>query len=350
MKKELSTVILWTLVFFYIYSPMQDAALKGDISELYIFLVDKVEALLTVTTLIPFTFYSIGAYLVFYYTYNHRPVWMSIVGCVAMALMVIGLRFFLQELCLRWFFGFGNYREGYPIPIYIIDNLYYAFLFSCFGVVLYFVQYARFRREREQKLEIENQKMQLSLLRAQINPHFLFNAMNGIYSLVNENSPQALPAIETLSKALRYSLYEQDEMVPLKREWAFVQDYLRLQEMRLPYQPALLVDVPDPLPNVELPPFILTNFIENAFKHGELASVNHPVRIHMTTTGDAFVFCVSNTIKKQEKDQTGGIGLHNTRQRLELVYGDQHEMEIEETADDRFLVTLKIDLDACSAA
>lgn len=329
---------------------MQDAALKGDISELYIFLVDSVEALLTITTLIPFTFYSIGAYLVFYYTYYRRPVWVSVAGCILMALVIIGLRYFLQELCLRWFFGFGNYHDGYPIPVYIIDNLYYAFLFSCFGVVLYFVQYARFRREREQKLENENQKMQLSLLRSQINPHFLFNAMNGIYSLVNERSERALPAIETLSKALRYSLYEQAEMVPLKREWAFVQDYLRLQEMRLPYQPALLVDVPDPLPHIELPPFILTNFIENAFKHGELASVNDPVRIHMKTTDGAFIFCVSNTIKKQEKDQTGGIGLQNTRQRLALVYGDRHDLRIEETPDDRFLVTLKIDLDACSVA
>jgi two-component system, LytTR family, sensor kinase len=350
MKKQLSAVILWTFVFYYIYSPLQDAALKGDPSELYIFLVDGFEAILTVTTLIPFTCYSIGAYLVFYYTYNRSPIWVSIIGCILMALLVIGLRYFLQEMCLRWLFGFGNYRDGYPIPAYITDNLYYAFLFSCFGAVLYFVQYARFSREREQKLEIENQHMQLSLLRAQINPHFLFNAMNGIYSLVNEKSPKALSAIETLSKALRYSLYEQDGMVPLKREWAFVQDYLRLQEMRLPYQPALLVDVPDPLPEIELPPFILTNFIENAFKHGELASFDHPVRIRMETTEEAFVFCVSNVIKKQEKDQTGGLGLENTRQRLLLVYGDRHDLHIATTPDNRFLVTLSIDIDACSVA
>lgn len=350
MKKQLPKVFLWSLLFFYIYSPMQDAALKNDLRELYLFLFDRNEALLTLTTATPFILYSLMAYLIFYYSYPRIPVWGSILLGVIPALFIIGIRYCLQEIFLRWAFGFGNYREGYPIKIYIIDNLYYAFLFSSFGAALYFVRYARFRRDRAQALEIENNRMQLSLLRAQINPHFLFNALNGIYALVNERSDRALPAIETLSKALRYSLYEQAERVPLRREWTFVQDYIRLQEMRLPHPPALLVEVPDPLPELYIPPFILTTFIENAFKHGELEAIDHPVRIKMAVDRQVFMFSVSNLIKKQNKDNTGGIGLENVQKRLDLTYGEQHRLQVNTSPDQIFSITLQIPLALCSAA
>lgn len=350
MKKQFSKVFLWTLLFFYIYGPMQDAALKSELSELYMFLIDRDDGLLTLTTAIPFILYSLAAYIIFYYIYPQRSVWMSMLLCVIAALAIIGIRYFLQEIFLRWTFGFGNYNEGYPIRVYIIDNLYYAFLFSSFGAILYFVRYARFRRDRARELEMENHRMQLSLLRAQINPHFLFNALNGIYALVNERSQQALPAIETLSQALRYSLYEQADRVPLDKEWSFVQDFIRLQEMRLSHPPALLIDVPDPIPDLHIPPFILTTFVENAFKHGDLDAVDHPVRLKMSVDKHQFVFCVSNRIKTQNKDQTGGIGLQNVRKRLALIYGDQHTLQIDDHWDDAFSVTLYIPLFLCSAA
>ncbi|NRB62369.1 MAG: histidine kinase [Saprospiraceae bacterium] len=350
MKKQLPKVLLWTLIFYYIYGPLQSAAIKGDIRELYAFLTNRDVCLLVVTTFAVFSFFSIGCYLVFYHLFVRKGLVFSLLGCLGVVLIGIGLRYFLQEIAMRWIFGFGNYKEGYSFKSYIIDNLYYAFIFSGFGTVLFFFWYAQFRGERERQLENENQKMQLSLLRSQINPHFLFNALNSIYALVNENSRFALPAIETLSKALRYSLYEQADKVPLSKEWGFIEDYIHLQEMRLPYSPALLIDIPEPLPEIEIAPFILINFVENAFKHGQLDDVKSPVRITMKMTQDAFFFCISNKIKKQVKDTTGGIGLANTQKRLALIYGNQHNVTIDTTPTNHYSVSLKINLDACSIA
>ncbi|MEL6656973.1 MAG: histidine kinase [Bacteroidota bacterium] len=247
---------------------------------------------------------------------------------------------------MRWLIGEGNYTDGYPLDLYFLDNLYYAFVFISFGVIMYFLRYSKFKEQQEQQLQIENQQIQLSLLRSQVNPHFLFNALNNIYALVNDENRKSLTALEKLSSMLRYSLYEQSEAVPLAQEWQRMEDYITLESMRLSYNPAILFDVPAEIPAVCVPPFMLIGLVENTFKHGLLNDPVQPVRIVLKQIDQRLQFKISNITAKREKDETGGIGLQNTRQRLALIYPGSHHFEVDES-EHSFTVFLEIPAQSC---
>ena len=247
---------------------------------------------------------------------------------VGLILGAIAFRFVLQEKITLALFGISNYFD-YTLKYYFFDNLYYAIVYSAFGIIVYLVRYNNYREQQRQAAEIENQKTQLSLLRSQMKPHFIFNTLNNVYALAHEKSDKALVAIDKLSNLLRYSLYEKREVVPLAHEWSFMESYIEIQELRLAYQPAILYDVPQQPPDIQILPFSLIPFIENLFKHGELRYAHTPARIHLHTDDTYFHFCVSNNIRTQEKDEQGGIGLENTKQRLALYYGSRHQLSIQ---------------------
>ena len=247
-------------------------------------------------------------------------------------------------------FGFSNYYQGYTLHYYFFDNLYYAFVFASFGVIVFLLRYSRYQERQQQAYITENQSLQLSLLRSQLNPHFLFNTLNNVYSLINEQSPNALTVVEKLSRLLRYSLYEKASVVSLEKEWQFVEDFIELQRIRLDYTPCLLLDFPPQLPVIELPPFTLLPFVENAFKHGELRDPSRPVRIYLALKDKHFIFTVENHLRAQRKDQVGGIGLENIRRRLALYYGNSADLLYVHNMTDTFAITLQIPLSLCSAA
>ncbi|HMQ50075.1 MAG TPA: histidine kinase [Saprospiraceae bacterium] len=349
MKKHIGSLLLWTFVFYYVFGPIQDWAATGDAEEVYVWLTNWKDFWLVSTSMLSFAAYSVGAYLSFYHTYPKRLYVQGILLLLLTIPTAIAFRFFIQEVLMPLLLGFGNYAPGYTMKYYFFDNLYYAFVFSAFGVIFFFLRYANYKEQQEKALAFENQQMQLSQLKSQLNPHFLFNALNNIYALVYEKSPHALAAVEKLSHLLRYSLYEKSDRVPLSKEWQFATDFMDMQRLRLAYEPVLDIDIPAPLPDVNLPPFTLIPFIENAFKHGDLQNPNAPLRIHMDCTDTHFQFSMSNQISQQQKDQTGGIGLENTRRRLDQYFDHQHELTI--TAQDHeFVVCLKIPLRLCSNA
>ncbi|WP_367392089.1 sensor histidine kinase [Lewinella sp. LCG006] len=268
---------------------------------------------------------------------------MLLLLCIPLA---IAFRYILQEIIMDAVFGFTNYTEGYLLWDYFFDNLYYAFVFTSFGVIVYFLRYTRYKEQQQHEFEIENQKTQLALLKSQLNPHFLFNALNNIYALVYEKSEASLGALEKLSRLLRYSLYEKSELVSLEKEWHFIENYIELEQLRLPFKPAILLEVPTNLPAIKIPPFSLITFVENAFKHGELQNITHPLRIKMKLEKDKFIFSIENSINHNKKDPTGGIGLTNLQRRLAIFYQNEHELTIHKK-DNLFSVTFKIPLSRC---
>ena len=153
-------------------------------------------------------------------------------------------------------------------------------------------------------------------------------------------------ALEKLSSMLRYSLYEQSEDVPLAQEWQKMEDYITLESMRLSYNPAILFDVPAEIPAVCVPPFMLIGLVENTFKHGLLNDPAQPVRIVLKQSNQKLQFNITNIIAKREKDQTGGIGLQNTRQRLALIYPNNHRFEVDSN-EQSFAVFLEIPAQLC---
>jgi len=209
------------------------------------------------------------------------------------------------------------------------------------------------RFEERHQLEVlqkEKANTELKFLKAQTNPHFLFNTLNNLYSLTLEQSEKAPEVVLKLSGMLDYMLYQcKDHEVPLKNEIAFIQDYIDLESLR--YGDKLTLDYTYHLHdlNVKIAPLILISFVENAFKHG--ASNNRKastIQIELTTNKDQLCFKVYNTLpsRKQvdtENESRAGIGLSNSQRQLELNYKNNYDLKSTKTDTD-FQIVLKINL------
>ena len=186
---------------------------------------------------------------------------------------------------------------------------------------------------RTQKLKEENLKLEMSYLRAQINPHFLLNTLTAIYNMVMDN-PKAAKSIETLSGLLYYSLYDTgSEKVLLDKELQFIKNYIKLAKIRLNRNKKLKLTITGNPKGLTIAPLILVNLIENCIKHG-LHRTSGPAEAKVVIVIDNGTICLSTYNKIPEVlESTGGIGLHNTRRRLEIYYPGKHKLSIKDTND-----------------
>lgn len=200
------------------------------------------------------------------------------------------------------------------------------------GVKLYFKQ--RRDQQRLDELEKENLHQQLEYLRYQINPHFLMNTLNNIHALVDIDGERAKETIVELSKIMRFALYEgAQERVPLGRDVAFMQSYIKLMRLRFTDKVDIQVDIPEQLPERDIPPMMFITFVENAFKHGVSYQQPSFIHIRLEATPTQLIFTCSNSkVPRSEHRQQGegGVGLQNVRRRLALIYGDHCALNIHE--------------------
>lgn len=201
--------------------------------------------------------------------------------------------------------------------------------------------YTQWRKVREEQLNTE-----VSFLKAQINPHFLFNTLNSIYSLAITKSDKAPDAVVQLSSLMRYSVTDAEkEYVPLSKEVSYIKDYISLQKLRLTGRVDLSVDIGGDFIGKEITPFILTPFIENAFKYGVNTEENSIINIIINFSGSRLKMEVMNSKVYVLKDEysVSGLGIKNSQKRLRHYYPKSHELVIEDE-DDYFKVTLTIEL------
>ena len=210
------------------------------------------------------------------------------------------------------------------------------------GVKLYFRQ--RHDQQALEELEKRNLEQQLEYLKYQVNPHFLMNTLNNIHALVDINPEQAKDTIRELSKLLRFVLYEGNKQtVPLSRELAFIECYIRLMLMRYTEKVTVTIDIPERLPDSNVPPLLFITFVENAFKHGVSYRTPSYVDIAFAHTADQLHFTCRNSKVSRADTSHGGIGLTNAKQRLDLLYGKGYTLNIEDTAEN-YRVALTIPL------
>ena len=210
------------------------------------------------------------------------------------------------------------------------------------GVKLYFRQ--RGAQKQLALLEKQNLEQQLEYLKYQINPHFLMNTLNNIHALVDIEPEEAKSTILELSKMMRFVLYEGNKQgVPLDREIAFLQNYITLMKLRYTDKVRITVDVPQSLPNKEVPPLMFITFVENAFKHGVSYRQESFIDIKVMIDDDRLIFLCNNSRIPQEEDKHGGVGLANVKKRLDLIYKDTYNLDIKDEAD-LYSVTLNIPL------
>jgi sensor histidine kinase YesM len=199
----------------------------------------------------------------------------------------------------------------------------------------------------QQKQE-ENLKSELSFLRSQVSPHFMFNVLNNILALARLKSDQLEPTIFKLSTLMRYMLYETDEeRVSLQKEIDYLNSYIDLQKQRVGGKVKLDVNIPQAQAHHEIAPMLLIPFIENAFKHGTGHIKDAQIDIDMNVTHHTLNFVVRNRYDASEangsKDKTPGIGLSNVIRRLNLLYEGMHTLLITKE-DGWFVVSLQINL------
>ncbi|MCB9283619.1 MAG: histidine kinase [Lewinellaceae bacterium] len=207
--------------------------------------------------------------------------------------------------------------------------------------------YAGSKEKETIQLQKEKLETELKFLKSQINPHFLFNTLNNIYTLTVLRAESAPEQLLRLSEILRYMLYDcTADRVPLKKEIDYIRNYISLKMLKDSKGMNVVADLDDSRPDLLIAPMLFIPFIENAFKHSHVEDLQKGwIRIRLKTGPNWVQFDVENSLQEgpYSKDRTGGIGLENVRRQLELIYPDQHTLVLGEQVD-HFAVSLKIQL------
>ena len=236
----------------------------------------------------------------------------------------------------------------YNVRMHLLFS-FFIFLFILASSTAYQMINDRIKTERLAKeKETENLKTELSFLRSQVSPHFMFNVLNNMVALARKQSDQLEPSLIKLSSLMRYMLYETDEdKVALEKEIDYLQSYIDLQRQR--FGKNVLVNVlfqKDDM-NYSIEPMLLIPFVENAFKHGTGLIEDAQIDIDLKVKNGLLQFFVRNKFNKlaveEVKDKTSGIGLNNVERRLNLLYNNHHKVLINKR-DDWFTISLQLNL------
>jgi len=206
-----------------------------------------------------------------------------------------------------------------------------------YGFITYFNKQESDRQEQQQ----ERLKSELSFLRSQISPHFMFNILNSIVYLIRSKSDLAESVTIQLSELMRYMLYtSSEESVPLEKEVNYLKNYIELQRIRFEEDVAISLDISGQIGDQLIDPMLLIPFVENAFKHG-VGLVRDPIiEVKIKANNNDLYFSVKNKLgaeTQEDKDPSSGIGLRNVRRRLELLYPQAHQLEIKQSEEWYFI-------------
>lgn len=244
------------------------------------------------------------------------------------------------------------YKSLYPDQLYIASEHtsyvdYYVFFLTSIVLTVGFTHFLikKWNSETNKKLVLQElkTKAELTSLKAQINPHFFFNTLNTIYALTEKNIEKSQKAILKLSKMMRFAMNEENnELVDLQEELAFVHNYLDLMSYRLPPKVTLTYAITPCNSELKIAPMILLTFIENCFKHGVSSEAHCTIKITTYLEENIFTLETENAWFNKKEKQTG-IGIENTKKRLDILYENKYELE-QTTADGKYFSTLKIHL------
>ncbi|MCF8372688.1 MAG: histidine kinase [Bacteroidales bacterium] len=197
-------------------------------------------------------------------------------------------------------------------------------------------------REKAEKQSVESQ---LAFLRNQVSPHFFMNTLNNIHALIDIDTEEAKESIIRLSKLMRFMLYDSEvEKIPIQKEFEFIQNYVDLMKLRFSEKVKITVKFPETIPQYSIPPLLFTSYLENAFKYGVSYQNDSFINIVFKLEKDRLHFKIQNSLHATEsKEEVGGIGIANSKQRLDLLFGDRYSLSIDKNSD-RFIVNLNIPL------
>lgn len=264
---------------------------------------------------------------------------------------MLGVTFMLTEHQLYTHRPFTKWVLNFSTPplwgTVIIQSL---VAYSCgLAVIAGITLVIKFQRERRQVAELDNEllKARLQALRAQINPHFLSNALNTVVALIRPEPDKAERAVVDLHGLLNASLSSASkQIVPMREELGHVTRFVSLMKLRFEDALDMAIDIPEEALDCGVPDFLLINLIENAFKHGGVSeSGRFMIRLSVEIRDRELIILVGNLLAKHENKKPGfGIGLRNTEERLSAIYGDSHRLIVGPSPEGLWLAKIGIPL------
>lgn len=262
---------------------------------------------------------------------------------ISLILLVIGfatLQYFMKDWIIPDHLRFKHAQVFWAI----VPVIFVTAISTGYGFIMYLLDQEKSRQEEQQ----ERLKSELSFLRSQISPHFIFNILNSLVYLIRSQSDLAESVTIKLSELMRYILYtSSEEQVLLENELNYLQNYVELQRIRFEEDVDIKLQIDGKAGNHQIEPMLLIPFVENAFKHG-VGMINDPIiDIALKFDEKKLTFSIKNKIAPElpeEKDSSSGIGLRNVKRRLELLYPHAHKLNII-TENDWFIIDLELEFD-----
>jgi len=269
----------------------------------------------------------------------------SLVAGMVLVVVIAGFRYYAELI-------FWTYVMHSPpkvmewLAYWFSNNLRLAFINGIYALLIKLAIDWFESQKLRNELVTQTQASELALLRSQVNPHFLFNTLNNIYSLVYKKSDDAPEAVMKLSAIMRYMLYDAtSERVALEKEVEYLQSFIELQNLRLKQKNFVEMNILGAMEGHTIAPMLLIPFVENAFKHGSRNVTKPGIIIHLLVEPGQLHFEVTSYLRKNTGapvDKAGGVGLSNTMRRLQLIYPDKHHLDIIH-GDDTFTIKLIIE-------
>ncbi|WP_314510870.1 sensor histidine kinase [Xanthocytophaga agilis] len=270
----------------------------------------------------------------------------GIVWYIFLVLGVVFVALIINHSIREYLFHLHNpVRGGFKRPFHI-GNLFPLFFTWAFSTSFRIVSDNLVMEQNRKEQETERLKSELSFLRSQVSPHFMFNVLNSLAALARKKSELVEPVIIKLSELMRYMLYESaDTQVSLDKEVQYLQSYIDLQKLRFGDDVKIIFEIVHPMASQSIEPMLLIPFVENAFKHG-VGMIEQPIiELTLEANEKRLIFTIKNKVNQlfqEKKDRASGIGLANVKRRLDLLYPDAHSLEVIQQ-DTIYQVILELD-------
>jgi LytS/YehU family sensor histidine kinase len=343
LKYKFQHIMMWTLVMAFSFLTYYNPALST---------FSQIANAVTVTALESIPFYFSAYYLVPRLLYKRRFtafILAFIVTVISSGLVTLFITRIVDHLTTHAKTIIPDWKVmGPSVNLFIWDSI-----LSCFGASTLKILSDRFRLEKRLgEVEKEQIKTELSFLRSQINPHFLFNVMNTIYFQIEKSNTDARLLVEKFSEMLRYQLYEcTTDKIQIQKELLYIQNYVAIQTLRMEKDSDIRLLIDQEMEDFSIAPLLILPIVENAFKHVSNFKEASKNKIHLTIKKEDKGMLLMEAINTYDQShvqkylyQTGGLGIQNLKRRLELLYPGKHELKISKE-DSIFQTTLKLQYD-----
>jgi sensor histidine kinase YesM len=285
---------------------------------------------------------------IFYKLFFERKNTIAFIRPIVLFLIVLAVYYaltfwFIKRGTIEVRTGDEDMDKHFTVAMMIFSYAFASFFYVGISLLVAYLTYLRDERKQrkileEQKLQLEIEKSQanFNFLKAQINPHFLHNTLNFLYAKSLPYSPELSEGILTLSDIMRYALSEgnaKDGKAPLRDEIEHMRNVIKINQLRFSNKLNVDFDVEGVVNGAMIIPFVLITLVENAFKHGDLKSTEHPIIIRLKIEGNGLQFTCRNKKKTGPKELSTGIGLDNIKKRLDLAYPNNYKFVVKDEAE-----------------